>query len=363
MIYFDNAATTSVDKEVAQEIYKILLNSYGNPSSIYDIGLDAKEIIDLSKNKIGRLLNVNPQDIFFTSGATESNNWVLQYISNKYPKGHIITSSIEHPSVLNTCKKLQEQGYKITFLNVNKNGIIDIQQLNDSITKDTVLISVMSVNNEIGSIQPIQEIGEIAHRNNILFHVDNTQGIYIDFDIEKCHIDYLSMSGHKFHAPKGVGFLYAKNNNIGNLLYGGHQFNGMRPGTENVPYIHGIAVAFEKLYINREKAQKHIILLNNVIRKELKKIGAIFNSDNNSHIVNFQLPINNEELLLKLNVNDINVSIGSACNSGNKSLSYVLQSIGLTNEQIKKSIRVSFCQNNSFTEIKQFLSVLKNILG
>lgn len=364
MVYFDNAATTKVDPDIAREIYNCMINIYGNPSSVYEAGLLAKDIIIASQNRIAKILQVNPQDIFFTSGATESNNWVLQSIAKKYKNGHIITSSTEHPSVLNVCKELEKNGQEVTFLKVNKQGIIDIKELEASIKKNTVLISIMSVNNEIGSVQSIKEIGQIAKKHNILYHIDNTQGIYIDFDIPENNINFLSMSGHKFGTPKGIGFLYAKDNNIGNLLYGGHQNNGLRPGTENVPYIHGLGIAFEKLYKEKEVNQTKIRMLNTIFRYELKKLEIKYNSDNlKSHIINIRVPnINNEELLLQLDNNDIYVSAGSACNYGTKNLSHVLQAIGLTEKEIKESIRISFCNENTIEEIVQFATILKEII-
>lgn len=359
--YFDNAATTKLNKYINLDEYKYY---YGNPSSIYSLGQLTKEFIDNSRIEIANVLKVNPEDIFFTSGGTESNNWALQGIARKYKAGHIITTSIEHPSVLQTCKFLEKNNFDVTYLKVNKEGIIDLEDFKKSIREDTFLVSIMAVNNEIGSIQPINEIGEILKNQNrkIYFHVDATQAIYMDIYPENYNIDLLTFSGHKFHSPKGIGILYVKNQDIENLMYGGHQQDSLRPGTENAALIHTLNRCFSYLKKNKKNINKKLLKLNNYIRHKLSQIEYIsFNSDKNcaKHIISIKIDgIDNERLLMRLANKKVYISAGSACNANSKELSYVLKEIGLSDEEIKNSIRISLSEDSTIEEIDYFIEAL-----
>lgn len=360
IVYLDNAATTQPDVEILNKMAVVTSCCYGNPSSIYSIGQESKEIIIESQRKIGNLFNCNPNDIIFTSGGTESNNLAIFGTLKKTNKKHIITSSIEHPSVMNSMKYLQTIGYNITYLPTNNDGIVNISNLENIINDDTALISIMFVNNEIGTIQPIEYIGQIAKKFNIKFHCDAIQAAgCVKIDVEKLNIDLLSISGHKLYTPKGIGCLYCRDLDISNILYGGHQQRNIRPGTENIGYIHGLGVAIDKLkenHFNKELKEYTMKSLNTIEN-------IIFNGRSDTHIINFRIPnVNNELLIIKLGLKDIFVSGGSACNSGQPEPSYVLKSLGLSDNECKECIRISLGKNNSRKDIDIFVNELKNIL-
>lgn len=370
--YFDNAATTKLSNEVLNEMKSYLTENYFNPSSIYLGGKKVKEAINIARHRIANAINADDDEIYFTSGGTESDNLAIKGIAyaNRRCGNHIITTKIEHPAVLNTCKYLESIGYRITYLNVMRNGIIDINHLRNSIRRDTILISIMTANNEIGSIQPLKEIGEIAKRNNIYFHTDSVQAIgNMKIDVKNLQIDSLSMSGHKFYGPKGIGVLYVKNGiNFIRQIDGGHQERDKRSGTENVAGIVGIGKAIEIATENLDSNIRKLMMLREYY---FKKIEENFNN----YIINgdkkIRLPgntnisfrgMNGNYIVDKLSENGIYTSSMSACSSGYFNPSYVLLSIGLNKEDAMSSLRVTFGKDNTFEEIDELIDNLKRIV-
>ncbi len=370
--YFDNAATTKVKKEVLDKMFPYLTQEYGNPSSLYKLGRIARAGVEEARKQVATLLNCDKNEIYFTSGGTESDNTALKGIMylEKNKGKHIITSKIEHPAILNTCKTLEENGYKVTYLNVDKEGIINIEELNNCITKDTVLISIMFANNEIGSIQPIEKIGEIANKRGIIFHTDAVQACgNVAIDVRKLKIDMLSLSGHKIGAPKGIGALYVKNNiEFKNLIDGGHQERDKRAGTENVPGMVGLGEACK---IAKSNMHKHIHQL-----KELRDAYFTQISNNLSDIkingsIKYRLPgnsnisfknMNGDELLARLDEKGICASAGSACSSGSHMPSHVLTAIGLTREYAEGTLRVTFGDDNTKEDVDYLVTNLIKIV-
>lgn len=365
MIYLDNSATTYIKPEVLNEMMPYLKDNFGNPSSIYNIGRDNYYAIEKSRKIIANYLNCKSNEIYFTSSGSESDNWAIKGIAfaNRNKGNHIITSKIEHKAVLNSCKFLESLGYKITYLNVDRQGVINLEELQNSITNKTILVSIMTMNNEIGSIQPIEEIGKIIKQKNIYFHTDAVQAIdKVNFDLQRMNIDLLSFSGHKIHAPKGIGVLYIKEGtNIENLLHGGKQESGMRAGTENVAYIVGLGKAVE-LLSNSDKAK--IYKLKNKLINELQnnfqcKINGCLDDLTNIVSVTFS-NLEAESLMLLLSLKEIYISGGSACNKQEKS--HVLHTIGLSDDEISKTVRISLCSDNTKEEINVFIHQLKEII-
>jgi cysteine desulfurase len=341
-IYLDNAATTKVDPKVAKKVSEFFTENYGNASSQHHLGIKSKKSLDEAREKIAKYVSANISEIVFTSGGTESNNLALRGLAKANPeKKHIITSTIEHPSVLETCKDLEEEGCKIDYIKVNSEGIVEPEELEKKISKNTLVVSIMHVNNEIGTIQPIEEIAEICKKHQVYFHTDAVQGFSkIDLDIK--NIDLFSVSGHKINAPKGVGFLYIKNGTkISPIITGGGQENKIRSGTENIPGIVGLAAALE---IKRDKDE--IKKSRDKIIKELVKIpgtkinGSIKNRIYNNINVSFY-GIEGESLMLMLDKEGISISTGSACASTKLAESYVLKAIELENLYIHGSLRLS----------------------
>ena len=261
-IYFDNNATTQTDEEVLKAMLPYFVENYGNPSSIYKIGRENRKAVEEARKKVATALNCEPDEIYFTSGGSEADNTAIRGIAYQYQKkgNHIITSKIEHPAVLETCKQLEKEGFEVTYVGVKENGILDLEELKSAIKATTILISVMFANNEIGTIQPIQEIGEIAQKHHIFFHTDAVQAVgSVSIDVKALHIDALSLSAHKFYGPKGIGALYMKKGiQFGKLINGGHQEKNKRAGTENVPGIVGLGKAIELAYENLEEHNKTI---------------------------------------------------------------------------------------------------------
>ena len=367
--YFDNAATTKIKPEVLNEMMPYLTEEYGNPSSLYSIGRSAKRAVERARTQVANLINANRNEIYFTGCGTESDNTALKGIAYGYKdKGnHIITSKIEHNAILESCKMLEKSGFKITYLNVNKDGIINLQELENSITKNTILISIMFANNEIGSIQPIKQIAKIAKQNNIVLHTDAVQAVgNVPIDVEELGIDMLSMSGHKINAPKGIGALYVRNGiEFEKFMNGGHQEKNKRAGTENLAGIVGLGKACELArtnlryhieYIKRLRDYYHLLVLNNINNVRIN--GSMESRLPGNSNISF-LGVDSTALLLELDKKGICCSAGSACNSGEAVPSHVLTAIGLDSEISKSALRVTFGDNNSKEEVEYLVENIK----
>ena len=368
-IYLDNSATTKPYQEVVDKMVLALTTQYGNPSSIYKKGIEVEREIKEIRRNIARSLGAKETEIYFTSGGTECNNTIIRSVANlnKKTKNHIISTVIEHPSVLNTLKDLEADGFEVTYLPVGKDGKISLENLKNAIKKETILVSVMHVNNEIGTIQPIEEIGKYLKSldEKVYFHVDGVQSYAkIKFRPSRYNIDFMSVSGHKLHGPKGIGFMYVKENNrIKPLLTGGGQEIGIRSGTENVPGIYGIGEAVRILNQDLEGTIDKIKGLRDLLKEEI--LANIDNVKINSpedgvcHVLNVSFRgVRGEVLLHYLEQKEIYVSTGSACSSKKKG-SHVLNAIGLTPDEIEGAIRFSLSDLNTKEEIMQTVEVLK----
>ena len=372
IIYLDHAATTPVDDRVLNKMLPYFRLSYGNPSSMYEIGRANKRIIEEARSEIARQINAKAKEIYFTSGGTESDNLALKGVAyaNKNKGKHIITSKIEHPAILNSCKTLEKQGYEITYLNVDNRGFVRLDELENAIREDTILISIMFANNEIGTIEPIEQIGKIARRNNVIFHTDSVQAVgNIKIDAQKLEIDLLSMSAHKFYGPKGIGALYVRNGiKFDRIQDGGHQEIGKRSGTENVAGIVGMAEALKLANSNLEANNKRILENRNYFIKKLKeRIKDIeFNGDLERRLPgNINVTFNGKdslELLLKLDEYNICASAGSACSTGESNPSHVLTAIGLPPEKAFSTLRFSLGKENTKDEIDYVINVLEKLI-
>ena len=370
--YFDNSATTKVRKEVLDKMFPYFMLEYGNPSSLYKLGRTARVAVEEARRNVANLINCDKNEIYFTSGGTESDNTALKGIMNldKNNGKHLITTKIEHPAILNTCRTLEENGFKVTYLNVDKEGVINIEELNNSITEETVLISIMFANNEIGSIQPIEEIGKIAKKRGIIFHTDAVQACgNIDIDVKKLNIDMLSLSGHKIGAPKGIGALYVnKNIEFKNLVDGGHQEKDKRAGTENVPGMVGLG---EACRLAKNDMENHINKLKTLRDYYFEKIKENILDVKINGSIEHRLPgnantsfkgINGGELLMKLDEKGICASAGSACSSGSSMPSHVLTAIGLTSEYLEGTLRVTFGDENTKEDVDYLVESLVEII-
>lgn len=372
MIYLDHAATTYVKKEVLEEMVPYFDKKYGNPSSLYSIGKENKVAIDKARKQVADALNASPNEIFFTSGGSESDNWALRGVAlaNKSKGNHIITSSIEHPAVLNTCRFLEKQGFNITYLNVDKDGLINLTELERAITDKTVLISIMFANNEIGTIEPVKEISNIAKKHNVYLHTDAVQAVgNIRIAVDKLGVDMLSMSAHKFYGPKGVGVLYIKEGTkIDNLIFGGGQEGGRRAGTENVPGIVGIGKAIELAYHDFDvKNEKLKNLRERIINQVMERIPCVrLNGHRIERLagnINFSFDgVEGEAILLMFNMKDICVSTGSACSSKSSKPSHVLKAIGLNDELCRGSLRITLGEENTEEEIDYMIDTLEKVV-
>ena len=371
LIYLDHAATTGVKEEVLKEMLPFFSIEFGNPSSLYSIGRKAKKAIEQAREKVARAINAKPKEIYFTGCGSESDNLAIKGIAHslKSKGNHIITSKIEHHAVLNSCKSLEQEGFKITYLNVDKDGIINLGELKNAITDKTILITIMTANNEIGTIQPIEEIGQIAKANNIYFHTDSVQAIgNLKIDVQKMNLDGLSMSAHKFYGPKGVGALYIKENvPFEKLQDGGHQEKDKRAGTENVAEIVGLGKAIELAYENLDEYNNKLLELREYYISEIEK--KIPNAKLNGHRtkrlagnanISFK-GIDGGDLLLKLDEQGICASTGSACNSGSTKPSHVLTAIGLEQEYLQGSLRITFGKENTKEDVDFLIKNLEEI--
>ncbi|KHO62825.1 cysteine desulfurase [Thermoanaerobacter sp. YS13] len=369
-VYLDNSATTRVRKEVIEKMVEVLEKEYGNPSSLHLKGYQAEKLMKEARENVAKLINGDTEGIVFTSGGTESNNLALIGVAESLRKkgNHIISSTIEHPSVLNVLKYLEENGFEVTYLDVDKTGKVDIENLKRTITDKTILISIMAVNNEIGTIEPIQEIGEVAKERDIIFHVDAIQAVgKINIDVKKQNLDMVSLSSHKIHGPKGVGALYIdKSVKIRPIIFGGGQEKNLRSGTENMPGIVGVGVASKLAQENfHENASKLMSLKKRLYEGIVSEIKDVHLNgpkieEGAPHILNISFAgIRGEVLLHALEERGIYVSTGSACSSKKKGQSHVLKAIGLKEDLIESAIRFSFGIFNTEEEIDYTISVLK----
>ena len=371
-VYLDNSATTRMDSSVLEEMIPFLSDNYGNASSVYSIGRLSKKAIEDSREKVANILNCRPDEIYFTSGGSESDNTAIKGIAraNREKGKHIITSKIEHLAVLDTCKKLEEDGFEVTYLDVDEYGRINLDELKSSIRKDTILISIMYANNEVGTIQQISQIGKIAKENNIYFHTDAVQAIgSAKIDVQAQNIDSLSLSAHKFYGPKGIGILYVKKDiKFEKFIDGGHQERNKRAGTENVANIVGLAKALEMAYDKLEEHTLKISQLRDYYENSVKE--SIPNIKINGDI-NDRLPgnsnisfigVNGQDLLLNLDMMGICVSSGSACTSGSINASHVLMELGLDEDIARSSIRVSIGKYNTKEDIDYLVKNLIEIV-
>ena len=372
-VYLDNAATTKLDEEVLQEMIPYLKENYGNASSIYKLGRESRKAVEDAREKIAKVLNCKPDEIYFTAGGSESDNTAIKGIAraNKKKGNHIITSKIEHPAVLETCKQLEKEGFEISYISVDETGIINLEELKEAIKSTTILITIMYANNEIGTIQPIEEIGKIAKENNIYFHTDAVQAVgCIRIDVQKLNIDSLSLSGHKFYGPKGVGALYVRAGvKFEKFVNGGHQERNKRAGTENVAGIVGMGKAIELAYNNLDEHNNKIKELRDYYIEQVKeKVPYIIINGNmkkrlpgNSNI-SFRF-IEGEGLLLNLDLQGICASSGTACTSGSLEPSHVLLAIGVSHEIAHGSLRITIGKYNTKEEIDYLVKNLVEIVN
>ncbi len=371
-IYVDNAATTCLSSEVLQSMLPFLKENYGNPSTFYSIGRKAKEAVETAREAVAVCLGAVPQEVFFTSGGTESDNWAIKgaaFVSLKKGKNHIITSNIEHHAVLHTVEFLSKNGFDVTYIKVDEKGLINPKDIESAITEKTALVSIMYANNEIGTVQPIKEIGQICRKRGVLFHTDAVQAIgHISMDVVQDNVDLLSISAHKFHGPKGVGALYIKKGiKIQNLIEGGAQERGMRAGTENVAGIVGMEKAMEIACEDIEEKNSRLIKLRDKIIRELLKIehsrlngDALKRLPNNVNI-SFE-GIEGESILLMLDAQGICASSGSACTSGSLDPSHVLLAIGLPHETAHGSLRITLSADNTNEEADFIIEQVKKVV-
>lgn len=372
MIYLDNAATTKCAPQAVEAMLPYFSEKYGNASSVYGLGAESKKAVDHARQIIADSLHCTPQEIYFTTGGSESDNWALIATAeaNEKKGKHIITTKIEHHAILHTCEYLEKRGFEITYLPVDKDGLISIEDLKNAIRPDTILISVMFANNEIGTIQPMEEIGSIAKEKGILFHTDAVQAYgHVPIDVEKLHLDFLSASGHKLNGPKGVGFLYIRKTvRIGAYLHGGAQERGRRAGTENVPGIVGLGVAVELAMKNMEANMAKETQLRDYLISQMEKnfINCKLNGSRTKRLpnnVNFSFPfIEGESMLIMLDMKGICASSGSACTSGSLDPSHVLLAIGLPHELAHGSLRLTLSHENTQEEMDTVVNELKKIV-
>lgn len=372
LIYMDNAATTAVKPEVLDVMVNSLKEEYGNPSSIYGLGQSSKATIETARAQVAKALNADPREIFFTAGGSESDNWAIKGVADAYKdKGnHIITTKIEHHAVLHTTQYLEKKGYDVTYLNVDEDGLIDLKELEDSITDKTILISIMFANNEIGTIEPIKEIAEIAKKHGVIFHTDAVQAVgNVEIDVKDLGIDLLSLSGHKLHAPKGIGALYVRRGvKLTNLIHGGGQEKSKRAGTENIAGIVGLGKAIELATTDipgyTEKVTKLRDYLIEQIEKsipEVKLNGSRTKRLPGNVNVSFKY-IEGEGLLLFLDMAGIAASSGSACTSGSLDPSHVLLAIGLPHEIAHGSLRLTINDETTVEDIDYVVNELVDIV-
>lgn len=372
IIYLDNAATTRTSPQVVNAMLPFFTEKFGNASSIYQMGAESKQAITRSRDIIAKSLHAKPEEIYFTAGGSESDNWALIAAAESYgEKGkHIITSKIEHHAILHTCQYLEKRGYEITYIDVDEDGMIKLEDLKKAIRPDTILISVMYANNEIGTIQPIAEIGRIARENGILFHTDAVQAYgHVPIDVDELSIDMLSASGHKFNGPKGVGFLYIRKGvKIRAFIHGGAQERNRRAGTENVPGIVGLGAAAECAFAQMDERMEKVSKLRDYLIERIEKEIPYcrLNGDRIKRLpnnVNFSFRfIEGESLLIMLDMKGICASSGSACTSGSLDPSHVCLAIGLPHEIAHGSLRLTLSEENTMEEMDYVIDAIKGVV-
>ena len=371
-IYADNAATTATSKKAIEAMLPYFNQVYGNPSSLYEVGQKAKTAIEEARERIAKVIGASPKEITFTSGGSEADNQAIisaAKLGAKKGKKHIVSTAFEHHAVLHTLKKLEKEGYEVTLLDVHRNGIVTPEQVSDAIREDTCLVTIMYANNEIGTIQPIKEIGEVCKSKGVLFHTDAVQAVgHISIDVNEQNIDMLSLSAHKFHGPKGVGVLYTRKGILlSSIIEGGGQERGKRAGTENVPAIMGMAAALEEAVAHIDENTKKLTALRDRLIAGLKKIPySELNGDENNRLpsnVNFCFEgIEGESLLLLLDDKGICASSGSACTSGSLDPSHVLLAIGRPHEVAHGSLRLSLGEDSSEEEIDYLIKSVTEVV-
>ncbi len=371
-VYADNAATTKISKKALDAMMPCFEEIYGNPSSLHSVGQDAFHAVRDARNTIAECINADANDVYFSSGGSESDNWAIKgtaYLMAKKGKKHIISSKFEHHAVLHTLNVLEKEGFEITLLDVYENGLVRVEDVKNAIKEDTALVTIMYANNEIGTVQPIREIGAVCREKGVLFHTDAVQAVgHIPVDVKADNIDMMSFSGHKFHGPKGVGGLYCKKGiRLPNLIEGGAQERNRRAGTENVPAIVGMAAALKDACDNMEENTKKLIAMREQLIEGILKIDLSRINGDREH----RLPgnvsacfegVEGESLLLYLDLMGISASSGSACTSGSLDPSHVLLSIGLVHEVAHGSLRLSLCEDNTPEEMDYILEKLPPII-
>ena len=373
MIYADNAATTKMSKTAVDAMMSVITENYGNPSSLYSIGQRAKEILEEARATVADVIGAQPQEILFTSGGSEADNQAIlsaAALGRKNGKMHIVSTAFEHHAVLHTLEKLKKEGFEITLMDVHEDGLVRPEELEKALREDTCLVTVMFANNEIGTVQPIREIGEICRKHGVLFHTDAVQAVgHLPIDVETDRIDLLSASAHKFHGPKGVGFLYARKGvRLSNLIEGGAQENGKRAGTENVPGIAAMAAALAEA---KENMARNAAVLTEKRDRLIQGLGAIphsaLNGDAKRRLpgnVNFCFEgIEGESLLLLLDDKGIEASSGSACTSGSLDPSHVLLAIGRVHDVAHGSLRLTLGRENTREHVEYMISAVKDVVA
>ena len=372
-VYLDYSATTPTKPEVVETMIPYFTKKFGNPSAIYTIGANAKDAIDDARAKIAELINADPREIIFTSGGTESDNWAIIGTARKLQKKgkHIITTKIEHHAVLHSCAELEKEGFDVTYLNVDHDGIVDLDELKAAIRPDTILITVMMVNNEMGAVQPIAEIGKIAKEHNIVFHSDTVQALgNVPIDVKELGVDMISMSSHKIYGPKGIGAIYIRRGyNLPEYIYGGAQENKKRAGTENVPGIVGFGKAAELARINFDAHVKHVSeLRDHFVKRVLAEIPHTYYNGSREHRhpgnanITFEY-VEGESILLYLDAKGISTSSGSACSSKSLQPSHVLTAMGIPVVLIHGSIRFTFGDPTTMEDVDYAVDSLKEIIA
>ena len=373
LIYADHSATTAVKKEVLEEMLPYFCENFGNASSVYSIGRKSREAVEEARKKVAKAIGAEYEDeIYFTAGGSEADNMIIKGIAraNRFKGNHIITSKIEHPAVINTCKALENEGFEVTYLDVDSKGFVSVDELTNSIKNNTILVSIMFANSEVGTIEPIEEIGKICKNRGVYFHTDAVQVIgNVKINVGEMNIDGLSLSSHKFYGPKGVGAAYIRRGiNFKNLIDGGHQENSKRAGTENVPGIVGMGKAIELATANIDEYNRKLLNLRERFIRRVRSLvpDVIINGDMQKRLpgnVNISVPgIDSASMLLMLNMNGICASSGSACTSSSTSISHVLAAIGVNENVAKCALRLTFGDENTEEDIDFIASKIYEIV-